>query len=301
MKTPICDFIEKYAQTDNVRLHMPGHKGVGDHNERLDITEITGADSLYEASGIIAESEKNASALFDAHTFYSAEGSSLSIRAMLYLCTAYAKEIGRRPLVLAARNAHKTFVSAVAMLDLDVEWMASASADYLSCKLSADEVASYLDRLTELPVAVYLTSPDYLGNIGLGDTVLKCYYNTVILKIILKEGDYLFIQKLLCEKKDNVILPFHLIGSERRDRDGHLYRTVDHSTVLTKSLNMCLIAVDKIYPSAVFGNVSAKHGTKRARAVYCISFHFNLRIRSNTVYFARHQERATRLIIAQKC
>ena len=47
---------------------MPGHKGIGDHNECLDITEITGADSLYEASGIIAESEKNASALFDAHT-----------------------------------------------------------------------------------------------------------------------------------------------------------------------------------------------------------------------------------------
>lgn len=175
---------------------MPGHKGVGDHNERLDITEITGADSLYEASGIIAESEKNASELFGAHTFYSAEGSSLSIRAMLYLCTAYAKEIGKRPLILAARNVHKTFVSAVAMLDLDVEWMTSASADYLSCKLSADEVASYLDRLTELPVAVYLTSPDYLGNIAdIGAIAKVCHERGVLLVVDNAHGAYLRFTK----------------------------------------------------------------------------------------------------------
>ena len=171
---------------------MPGHKGVGDHNERLDITEITGADSLYEASGIIAESEKNASALFDAHTFYSAEGSSLSIRAMLYLCTAYAKEIGRRPLVLAARNVHKTFVSAAAMLDLDVEWMTSASADYLSVRLSAEDVRGYLDRLTEPPVAVYLTSPDYLGNIADVESIAKvCHKKGVLLVVDNAHGAYL--------------------------------------------------------------------------------------------------------------
>ena len=65
MKTPICDFVKKYAQDKALRLHMPGHKGkpfIG--AEHLDITEIAGADSLYEASGIIAESEKNASELF---------------------------------------------------------------------------------------------------------------------------------------------------------------------------------------------------------------------------------------------
>ena len=196
MKTPICDFIEKYAQTDNVRLHMPGHKGVGNHNERLDITEITGADSLYEASGIIAESEKNASALFDAHTFYSAEGSSLSIRAMLYLCTAYAKEIGRKPLILAARNVHKTFVSAAAMLDLDVEWMTSASADYLSVRLSAEDVRGYLDRLTEPPVAVYLTSPDYLGNIADVESIAKvCHERGVLLVVDNAHGAYLRFTK----------------------------------------------------------------------------------------------------------
>ena len=44
-----------------VRFHMPGHKGAGFLGcEGFDITEISGADELYEAEGIIAESERNA-------------------------------------------------------------------------------------------------------------------------------------------------------------------------------------------------------------------------------------------------
>ena len=61
MNTPICDFINKYAKKDTARLHMPGHKGVSFLGcEKMDITEIRGADELYDAEGIIAESEANA-------------------------------------------------------------------------------------------------------------------------------------------------------------------------------------------------------------------------------------------------
>ena len=57
-----------------LRLHMPGHKGIRLLGpEELDITEIHGADSLYEADGIIRQSEENASALFGSHTLYSTE------------------------------------------------------------------------------------------------------------------------------------------------------------------------------------------------------------------------------------
>ena len=52
----------------------------------FDITEIAGADELYHAQSIIAESEANASELFGCPTYYSTEGSSLCIRAMIYLC-----------------------------------------------------------------------------------------------------------------------------------------------------------------------------------------------------------------------
>ena len=90
MKTPIYDFAREYAESNSLRLHMPGHKGRSFLGcEDLDITEIDGADSLYHASGIILESEKNATSLFgSAHTFYSAEGSLLELLKLLLKITA---------------------------------------------------------------------------------------------------------------------------------------------------------------------------------------------------------------------
>ena len=162
MTTPICDFLKQYAETDVLRLHMPGHKGRGRLGvEQYDITEVSGADSLYEAAGIIRQSEENASELFGCPTFYSAEGSSLAIRAMVYLAVQHAKAQGRRPKIAAGRNAHKVFLSAVTLLDTDVAWIAGDS--YLSCKIDAGTLERVIEE--ERPTAVYVTSPDYLGNI----------------------------------------------------------------------------------------------------------------------------------------
>ena len=172
MKTPIRDFVLSYAEKSPLRLHMPGHKGASLLGfEQYDITEVSGADSLYEAEGIIRESEKNASLLFGCPTYYSTEGSSQCIRAMLYLVTLHAKENGvDRPLILAGRNAHKTFLSAVALLDLDVEWLyPEYDWGYLACFITPHGLTARLERLEaegRLPAAVYLTSPDYLGNMA---------------------------------------------------------------------------------------------------------------------------------------
>lgn len=167
MNTPIVDFVRTYAERASLRLHMPGHKGTPLLGfEAFDITEISGADSLYEADGIIRESEKNASCLFGCPTDYSTEGSSQCIRAMLYLTLLYAKERGvDRPLILAGRNAHKTFLSAAALLDLDVDWLFPAEEGYLSCDISPARLDDVLSAYEIKPAAVYLTSPDYLGNV----------------------------------------------------------------------------------------------------------------------------------------
>ncbi len=161
MKTPILDFVTEYAARNPLRLHMPGHKGRG-MAAKLDITEIGGAGELYPARGIIRESEENAAALFgSAGTFYSAEGSSLCIRAMMFLIRLYALERGKAPLILAGRNAHRTFLSAAAAMDLEVRWLYGESL--LTCCPGAEEVAAELDSPGEKPAAVYLTSPDYTG------------------------------------------------------------------------------------------------------------------------------------------
>jgi len=164
MRTPICDFVRFYLDADPVRMHMPGHKGrtlIGP--EVMDLTEIEGADVLYCSRGIIRESEKNAAYLFDAaHTVYSAEGSSLCIRAMLYLAllTAKRKDIPGR--LLAGRNAHRTLMTAAALLDLEIDWLLPAPReDLLSCSVSAEMLEEQLDNGPYM--AVFLTSPDYLG------------------------------------------------------------------------------------------------------------------------------------------
>mgnify|MGYP000705407104 CR=1 FL=1 len=103
MNTPIASFIDSYAKKGTLRLHMPGHKGkVSTGTEYADITEIKGADVLSEANGIIGESEKNAAEIFmTGATYYSTEGSSLSIKAML-AAVLNGRNGNRR--IVAARN-----------------------------------------------------------------------------------------------------------------------------------------------------------------------------------------------------
>ncbi len=168
MNTPIVDFVRKYATSESVRLHMPGHKGnvlIGP--EKYDITEIDGADVLYSAEGIIKESESNASKLFSSYkTYYSVEGSSLCIKAMLAMVLSDRINKSRKPFILAARNAHKAFIYSAVLLDFDVDWLYPDLFEHIcSCNITADDVTNKLSAMEVLPDAVYVTSPDYLGNI----------------------------------------------------------------------------------------------------------------------------------------
>ena len=131
MNTPIYDFLTAYSERKGVRFHMPGHKGKSFLGiEHLDITEISGADVLGEAEGIIGESERCAASLFGtARTLYSTEGSTLAIKTMLSMAATESRET--RPLVLAARNVHKAFIYAAAILDLEVGWIYPAKDSHL--------------------------------------------------------------------------------------------------------------------------------------------------------------------------
>lgn len=190
MKTPICDFIENYESLRMTRLHMPGHKGFGDGAEGHDITEICGADSLYDAAGIIKESEDNASKLFGSPTYYSTEGSSHCIRAMLRLAMLQAKKEGRAPLVLASRNVHKAFVSAAVLLDFPIVWFYGKALSYLSCEIDLEELEKTVVEVR--PTAFYITSPDYLGNTADIKSISEiCHRHDVLLLVDNAHGAYL--------------------------------------------------------------------------------------------------------------
>ncbi len=237
MKTPIVDFVTNYKNLNGIRFHMPGHKGQTMLGcEISDITEVSGADALYEASGIIAESEEIATTLFGTRrTLFSTEGSSQCVRAMLELARGWwqerqkeqknptfsnslekkieqrqenkIQEVSHRPVVIATRNVHKSFLYAAILLDFDIVWLWPEKEDdsLCSCSISVEQLEHTLQKQKEAsccekqqnnslleeelqeqiqPVAaVYITSPNYLG----GEADIKaiaeiCHkYNTLLL------------------------------------------------------------------------------------------------------------------------
>lgn len=190
MKTPIVSFLKSYQEKSPVRMHMPGHKGTGILGfEGMDLTEISGADELFAADGIIKESEQNASNLFGCPTYYSTQGSTLCIQTMCTILCQDAKSKGKKPKILAGRNAHRSFIHAAALLDFEIEWL-YGNSDYLSCKINAKDLEKKI--VENNPTAVYLTNPDYLGNLlDIKSLALICKKHDVLLAIDNAHGAYL--------------------------------------------------------------------------------------------------------------
>lgn len=131
---------------------MPGGKGL---EYPLDITEIYGADELYESSGIIRESERNTAALFGAaETCYSCGGATLAIQAML---AAAASLTGKRR-IAAGRFSHKSLINSAVLLGLDIDWIYPET--FLGADISPEAVEQ---ALTDETAAVFVNSVDYLG------------------------------------------------------------------------------------------------------------------------------------------
>lgn len=150
VSTPIHDFLVRYTEHNPLRCHMPGHNGHIPH----DITEICGADSLYEANGIIAQSEETATSLFQTgRTYYSCAGSTLGIQTML----ALVKQEGKNR-ISAGRYSHRSLVSAAVLLGLEIDWL--MPKEFLLAEISAAEAEA---SITPETAAVFINSLDYYG------------------------------------------------------------------------------------------------------------------------------------------
>ena len=202
ISTPIYDFLKAYSAKEESRFHMPGHKGKAFLGiEQLDITEVPGADSLYEADGIIKESEQNATSLFDtARTCYATGGSSQCIGAMLYMALVHynQKKTGQKPVVIAARNVHKAFIHAAALLDFDVVWLwpDTHNDSICACPISVSQVENALKECDGRVMSVYLTSPDYLGGMQDIQAIADvCHQYNTLLTVDNAHGAYLHFLK----------------------------------------------------------------------------------------------------------
>ena len=145
---------------------MPGHKGralpafpelAGAY--AWDITEISGADSLFEADGILRASENLTVALWGSgDCCWSAGGSTLCIQAML----AKMKAENRR--IIAARTVHRAFLNACVLLGLEVTWVRPRSGGLIAGEYAREDFAAALEACHE-SACIYVTSPDYCGNL----------------------------------------------------------------------------------------------------------------------------------------
>ena len=163
ISTPIHDFLKAYSAENPVRCHMPGSK-----RNDFDITEIEGADSLYESTGIIRSSEENAARLFGSGaTLFSCGGSTLAIQTMLAAAKAAYPNKTR---VAASRFCHRSLVSACTLLGLEIDWILPQS--FLSCNVT---VKAAEEKITDRTLCLFVQIVDYYGGeCVIGDLSLLC-------------------------------------------------------------------------------------------------------------------------------
>ncbi|MBO5363712.1 MAG: aminotransferase class I/II-fold pyridoxal phosphate-dependent enzyme [Clostridia bacterium] len=132
--------------------HTPGHKRRG-----YDITELSYSDNLSCPRGVIALAESDIATILGAESsFILTDGSTAGVLSMLLAL----KEHGCRR-IAAPIESHKSFFNGCALLGLTpVLFETPASA--LPCALTVDDVAKSLENAD----ALFLTSPDYYGNVA---------------------------------------------------------------------------------------------------------------------------------------
>lgn len=160
--SPLFDRLTAHNALGRSSFHTPGHKGGFFDSSllQLDYTELPDTDALYEAEGVILQTERNAAKLFGVNrSLISAGGCSLAIQTMLRLIAARGKKI------LCARNAHRSAVNAMALLGLEPIWMIPEGENGYTGRITAERVQALL-QVHEDVAGCYLTSPSYYGEIS---------------------------------------------------------------------------------------------------------------------------------------
>ncbi len=188
--TPIYSQLLKHHTFDRSSFHTPGHKCsdfLPPELLKLDFTELPDTDALYEANGIIAETEKNLSQLFGTkRTLISSGGCTLAIQTMLRLALPFGRKM------LFARNVHRSAVNAMALLDITPVWVVPKSENGLfTGTVSPTDIEAALSNDDTIS-AVYLTSPDYYGEISDIKAISEiCHRHNALLMIDNAHGSHL--------------------------------------------------------------------------------------------------------------
>lgn len=170
IRTPVQDFLLEHRRKNPVSFHMPGHKGSKLYRESgygefldsfmdCDITEIPGADNLFQAESILREAQERYAKLYEVKKSYlQINGSSgANIAAMLATVPKGKK-------IIMARNCHKSCFNALSLGDIRPVYVyPELIEEYgISGAVPPEEIERLLEENRDAE-AVILPSPNYYG------------------------------------------------------------------------------------------------------------------------------------------
>ncbi len=166
----MIEFLLKHASSEPVSFHMPGHKGSGlyrrlgygrwlDNFMDCDITEIPGADNLFQAEDVIKDIQDRYAKLYDCKRSYLLiNGTSGGLIAAILACVPSGKKL------IMARNCHKSIFNALTLGCIEPVYLYPEfdEACGIAGAISPDEVKKLLAETPDAE-AVILPSPNYYG------------------------------------------------------------------------------------------------------------------------------------------
>ena len=166
----ITEFLLKHTGLCPVSFHMPGHKGsrlyreLGygqflDHIMDCDITEIPGADNLFQTEGIIRETQEKYRELYDVRKSYLLiNGTSGGLIAAVLATVEPGGEL------ILARNCHKSIFNALSLGNIKPVYAYPQEEERygIAGVVTAEEIEKTMEEHPQAK-AVVLPSPNYYG------------------------------------------------------------------------------------------------------------------------------------------
>lgn len=166
----MIEFLLDHASKNPISYHMPGHKGSAIFKKYgyedvlskfvdMDVTEIPGADNLFQPEGIIKELQERYAKLYDVDRSYlQINGTSGGlIAAILATVPAGGK-------LIMARNSHKSIFNALTLGNIEpIYAQTTLNEEYgITGPISPDEISRLIKENPDVS-SVILPSPNYYG------------------------------------------------------------------------------------------------------------------------------------------
>ncbi len=153
----IYKMLQESSKEKHVAFHMPGHKA-----GKWDITELSYSDNLCSPRGVIAKAQEDIAEILGAwESFILTDGSTSGVLSMLYA----AKRLGAKNIFLGS-DAHKSALNGCKILGLTPLVYTARKVEKIPFPYTMSEMKSNFGELLSEADALFITTPDYYGNVA---------------------------------------------------------------------------------------------------------------------------------------